>query len=99
MTRSGWRLLLGLIAICSALLESDACAFWNMRRGAERPSHFLSFPPGSPIAPQAAQLPPAGSQAASTFDYGYFGARTRRSEMNHREYYGEVRQTIFPLGR
>ena len=98
MARTWRRLLLGLIAICSALPNSEARAFWNVR-GAERPGRFLSYPPGSPIAPQKAQLPPAGSQATPTFDYGYFGARTRRSEMNHREYYGELRQTIFPIGR
>lgn len=99
MTRPWGRLLLGAVAICFALISSDAGAFWIFRGGTERPSRFATYPPGSPVAPQQAALPPAGSQATPTFDYGYFGSRTRPFEMNHIQYYGEVRQTFLPVAR
>jgi hypothetical protein len=96
-----FRMVLSL-ALAGCMLSPVAGAgILRPKTPAQRAIGFMASPPGSVIHPQkvgAVRPPRSPSEAVPTFDWGYFGARSQRSLVEHQEYHGELRQTILPAG-
>lgn len=60
---------------------------------------FMTDPPGSAFHPQylPGPYPPyMHAQGVPAFNWGYFGARSRRVGLAHSDYYGEASDWFYP---
>jgi hypothetical protein len=93
-------IVLTLVVLTISAERGSAVEF--LRRGrtqAEKSAHFIGSPPGSQMYPEKVGVtyPPYGPmQAVPTYDWGFFGARSKTSHWNQSEYFGDNHSISVP---
>jgi len=96
LTRTIGGLLLALVFVTSVDAQEFGGWYRRPRSTPPTPQHFMSNPPGSEFYPQYAA--PGPVVAVPSYQWGYFGARSKSSAYDHYGIYGDRTTTVFPRG-